>query len=101
MEIESETTVRRWDFSKTKDIFSKPKYMKFILEDIKEACNVLQQFFSLLGPDLKAVTGSSEQIDIVTDKVKECASKLESFPNDVFNPEYEENWKILFENFNT
>jgi dynein heavy chain len=85
MEIESETTVKRWEFTKTKEIFIQPKYMKQILEDIKEACTVLKEFFSLLGPDLKAVTGSSEQIDIVTDKVKECASKLESFPNEVFD----------------
>jgi hypothetical protein len=34
--------------------------MKLILEDIREACTVLKEFFSLLGPDLKAVTGDSE-----------------------------------------
>ena len=90
MDIEQESTLKRWDFSKAKEIFNKPRYMKKILDDIKDACTVLKQFFSLLGPDLKAVTGSSEQIDIVTDKVKECASKLESFPNDVFNADYEE-----------
>jgi dynein heavy chain len=28
MEIESESTVKRWDFTKTKEIFLKPKYMK-------------------------------------------------------------------------
>jgi len=28
MEIESESTVKRWDFTKTKEIFVKPKYMK-------------------------------------------------------------------------
>lgn len=88
MEIEAETTVRRWDFSKQKEIFVKPKYMKSILDDLKRACTVLKEFFSLLGPDLKAVTGSSEQIDIVTDKVKESVGKLEGFPNDVFNSDY-------------
>lgn len=48
-----------------------------ILEDIRDACTVLKEFFSLLGPDLKAVTGDSEQIEMVKDKVKECVSKLE------------------------
>jgi hypothetical protein len=52
---------------------------------LREACTVLKEFFSLLGPDLKAVTGSSEQIDIVTDKVKECVGKLEDFPHNIFN----------------
>jgi hypothetical protein len=37
---------------------------------------------------------------MITEKVKECVSKLEQFPNDVFNDEYEENWKMLFEGFN-
>lgn len=100
MEIESEITLKRWDFSKTKEIFAKPKYMSTILRDIREACTVLKQFFSLLGPDLKAVTGSSEQIDIVTEKVKECAYKLGDFPNDIFNQEYENDWRALFDNFN-
>lgn len=77
--------MKRWDFQKSKEIFNKPKYMKQILDDIKEACNVLKEFSSLLGNDLKAVTGSSEQIDVVTDKVKECVSKLEGFPTDVFS----------------
>lgn len=53
----------------------------------------------MLGNDLKAVTGSSEQIDVVTDKVRECVSKLEGFPNEVFNSDYEEQWKMIFEGF--
>lgn len=99
MEIENETTLQRWDFPKSKEIFNKPKYMRQILEDIIVACNVIKEFNSLLGNDLKAVTGSSEQIDIVTDKVRECISKLEGFPHDVFDPEYDEQWKMIFEGF--
>ena len=99
MEIETESSVKRWDFSKTKEIFLKPKYMITILYNFKEACTVLKEFFSLLGPDLKAVTGSSEQIDIVTDKVKDSVGKLEAFPSDVFDSRYEDNWKMIFEGF--
>ena len=64
--------------------------MKTRLEDLKRACTVLKEFFSLLGPDLKAVTGSSEDIDEVTDRVKESVGKLESFHYDVFNSEHQE-----------
>lgn len=60
MEIESESTVRRWEFPKTKEIFLKPKHMIKVLGNIKDACVDLKEFFSLLGPDLKAVTGDSE-----------------------------------------
>jgi dynein heavy chain len=99
MEIESETTVKRWDFTKTKEIFVKPKYMKQVLDDIKEACTVLKEFSSILGPDLKAVTGSSEQIDMVTDKVRDQIAKLEDFPHDVFNQDYEKAWWTQFNDF--
>lgn len=67
---------------------------------MREACTVLKEFFAFLGPDLKAVTGDSEQIDLINDKVKEALSKLEGFPNDVFNSEYDEQWKMIFDGFN-
>ena len=73
--------------------------MKTILEDIKKACNVLQEFFTLLGPDLKAVTGSSDQIDLVTDRVREYVGKLENFHYDVFRAEFKDSWDTLFQGF--
>ncbi len=39
MEIESESSgIKRWDFNTTTKLFGKPKYMKKILEDLREAC---------------------------------------------------------------
>jgi dynein heavy chain len=73
--------------------------MNNILEDIKKACKVLREFYTLLGNDLKAVTGSSEQIDSVFDKVREYVGKLESFPNDVFKEDYKDAWIALFQGF--
>jgi hypothetical protein len=34
-----------------------------VLEDLGEAQTIIQEFFAILGPDLKQVTGSAEQID--------------------------------------
>ena len=50
--------------------------MVSILKDIKKACIVQKEFFAILGNDLKAVTGSSEQIDTVSDTVVEQVFKL-------------------------
>jgi len=58
--IEEEQTVRRWDFQSTKDIFNPPIYMTTVLTDLEQACVIIQEFYAILGPDLKAVTGSSE-----------------------------------------
>lgn len=99
MKIESETSNQLWNFSKLKDIFQKPKHMKTILEDLKEACIILKEFQAILGPDLKAVTGSSTQIDAVYDDVVEQTRKLENFVNDVFNHEYLQEWHATFNAF--
>ena len=70
-DIENEQTVKRWDFQSTKEIFNTPTYMITVLTDLEKACIITQEFFAILGPDLKAVTGSSEQIDHETEKVRD------------------------------
>lgn len=99
MDIETEITIRRWDFSNIKDIFVRPKHMLLILGNFNTACVVLQEFFAILGNDLKAVAGSSDPINAITDRVKDQVRKLETFNNDVFNPEYFTEWKTTFQTF--
>jgi dynein heavy chain len=99
MDIETEITIRRWDFSNIKDIFVRPKHMLLILANFNTACVVLQEFFAILGNDLKAVAGSSDPINAITDRVKDQVRKLETFNNDVFNPEYFTEWKTTFQTF--
>jgi len=96
MQIESEITIKRWDFAKIKEIFNRPRHMKVILENFNVSCVVLEEFFAILGNDLKAVTGSSEPIDAITDRVKEQIRKLETFQNDVYNVDYYTEWLATF-----
>lgn len=98
-DIETQQTIKRWDFSKAKEIFSQPIYMKKVLEDIEKACIIYQEFLAILGPDLAAVTGSSEQIESEKDKVWDQIKKLESFPRDVFSDKYASQWKTQFDQF--
>lgn len=99
MEIEAEATVKRWDFTKTKEIFIKPKHMKSILHDMHAVCTTLKEFYSLLGPDLKAVTGDADSIDEQKNKIVTEVAKLESFVYDVFAPEHLEEWRELYKAF--
>lgn len=92
--------MKRWDFEKIKEIFKTPQYMRQVLDDLKKACIIIQEFFAILGPDLKAVTGDVDMIDQETEKVKDQVKKLEAFPRDVFSQASEPYWKTLFENFN-
>jgi dynein heavy chain len=76
--------------------------MKDVLEDLEQACIIIQEFYAILGPDLKAVTGNAEQIDAENEKVKDQVRKLEAFPRDVFSDKQENRlkWKTLFQDFN-
>jgi dynein heavy chain len=76
--------------------------MKTVLEDLEQACIIIQEFYAILGPDLKAVTGNAEQIDAENEKVKDQVRKLEAFPRDVFSDKQENQlkWKTLFQDFN-
>jgi dynein heavy chain len=99
MEIEAEATVKRWEFSRVKEIFNKPKHMQDILINMNKVCTTLKEFFSLLGPDLKSVTGDADSIDEQKNKILTEVQKLESFVYDVFAPEHKEEWLELYKAF--
>jgi dynein heavy chain len=99
MQIEAEGTVKRWEFTKAKEIFVKPKHMMSILMDMRAVCTTLKEFFSLLGPDLKAVTGDADSIDDQKQKIITEVNKLENFVYDVFDHDHLEEWKELYRAF--
>jgi hypothetical protein len=73
--------------------------MRTVLSDLEQACVIIQEFYAILGPDLKAVTGDAAQIDDQIEKVKEQVKKLEVNHQDVFSKAYEGNWKVKFNDF--
>jgi len=97
-ELESESGVKRWDYN-IGQLFARSRYMRGILTELKEACTIRKEFVTLLGPDLKAITGSSDQIDQVSDRVTEYIHKLKDFPMDIFKEENKESWDNLFRLF--
>jgi dynein heavy chain len=72
-----------------------------VLNDLEEAQIIKEEFISILGPDLKAVTGSSDIIDMETEKVNDQVRKLETFSRDVFSEKHSPLWKSTFDNFKT
>lgn len=73
--------------------------MRTVLKDLEDACVIIQEFYAILGPDLKQVTGDAQQIDDQIDKVKEQVKKLETFYTDVFSKQHEGQWKSRFNDF--
>jgi prefoldin subunit 5 len=76
-DIEDQQTVKKWDFQSQKEIFSAPIYMVQVLNDLAEAHTIIQEFLAILGPDLKQVTGSAEDIDEKISQVKGQVRNLE------------------------
>ena len=100
-DIEQQQTVKRWDFTRQKEIFEQSIHMREVLKDLEEACIITQEFYAILGPDLKAVTGDANSIDAETEKVKEQVKKLENIYTDVFAKQHEAQWKSRFSEFKT
>lgn len=53
--------------------------------DLYEIAEVMEQFYSIFGPELKAVTGDPQQIDEVIKRVEALIVPFEQVPFDVFS----------------
>ena len=53
---------------------------------------MIQEFYAILGKDLKTVVGQADIIDSITTRVREQVNKLENFEHDVYASEYELTW---------
>jgi dynein heavy chain len=69
LQIEDEQGVERWDFQPTA-ITEHIKHMIDILDGLVNVTDILKRFLIFLGPNLKAVTGNSKDIDGLVAKVK-------------------------------
>lgn len=82
--IEQSGRDQRWEFDRKK-LFEQTNYMALRLADLFEVAEVLEQFYSIFGPELKAVTGDPQQIDEVIKRVELLVVPIEQAPFDIFN----------------
>ena len=97
--IEQSGSDDRWEFDKKK-LFDQTDYMAERCTDLYNVAQVLEEFHNILGPELKAVTGESHQIDDVLQRVKEMIHSIESVPFDVFDKRYQTSWETVMSRFN-
>jgi len=57
-----EDNLDRWDFT-VRTIGDRIDYMANRLDELKKVIDILRKFLVFLGPNLKKVTGNSEEID--------------------------------------
>ncbi|KAI8847268.1 dynein heavy chain and region D6 of dynein motor-domain-containing protein [Chytridium lagenaria] len=81
--IEQSGRDQRWEFDRKK-LFEQTNYMSLRCGDLLEIADVMEQFYSIFGPELKAVTGDPQQIDEVIKRVEALIVPFEGVPFDVF-----------------
>lgn len=67
--------------------------------DIYEVIEIMEQFYSIFGPELKAVTGDPQQIDEVIKRIEGLMVPIEMIPFDVFNKKFQSQWESVISKF--
>ncbi|KAI9223372.1 dynein heavy chain and region D6 of dynein motor-domain-containing protein [Blastocladiella britannica] len=89
---------QRWEFDRKK-LFETTNYMAARCGDLLEVAEVLEQFYGIFGPELKAVTGDTQQIDEVIKRVDSLVVPIEQLPFDLWNKKYHPAWEAVLAKF--
>ncbi|KAJ3349859.1 Dynein heavy chain 10, axonemal [Entophlyctis luteolus] len=96
--IEQSGRDQRWEFDRKK-LFEQTNYMAQRCGDLFQIAEVMEQFYNIFGPELKAVTGDPQQIDEVIKRVEALIIPFEQIPFDIFSKKYQQNWESLMLRF--
>ncbi|XP_063171723.1 dynein axonemal heavy chain 10 [Candoia aspera] len=96
--IEASGRDARWEFDR-KRLFEKTDYMAYICQDLYDVLQVMEEFYNIFGPELKAVTGDPKRIDEVLYRVDGLVSPMEVLAFDPFNIRSGNQWKVVMDNF--
>ncbi|XP_076452214.1 dynein axonemal heavy chain 10-like [Babylonia areolata] len=96
--IEASGRDQRWEFDR-KRLFDRTDYCALICKNLNYVSQVLQEFYNIFGPELKAVTGDPKRIDDVLLRVDLLVDPLERVPFDAYHPVNKERWQRLMESF--
>jgi dynein heavy chain len=96
--IEASGRDQRWEFDRKK-LFEQTNYMSARCSDLSEIVGVLDEFYSIFGPELKAVTGDPQQIDEVLRRVETLILPIEQASFDVFDKKYQNSWDSIMLRF--
>lgn len=75
--IEASGRDARWEFDR-KRLFERTDHMASICDDLKEVATVMEEFYNIFGPELKAVTGDPKRIEDVLKRVDGLVKPIEN-----------------------
>ncbi|NWS51375.1 DYH10 protein, partial [Chunga burmeisteri] len=98
-QIEASGRQRCWEFDQ-KHLFEKTDYMTSVYQDLYDLLQVvMEEFYSIFGPELKALTGDPERIDDLLRRVNGLTSPMEELTFDPFSIKSAHDWKLIMEEF--
>ncbi|CAG5126036.1 unnamed protein product, partial [Candidula unifasciata] len=96
--IEASGRDQRWEFDR-KRLFERTDYMANICQNLYDIAQVLEEFYNIFGPELKAVTGDPARIEEVLLRVDKLVDPVENLSFDAFSQKEAHLWKRLMTNF--
>ncbi|NWR55804.1 DYH10 protein, partial [Bucorvus abyssinicus] len=98
-QIEASGREKHWEFDR-KRLFEKTDYMSSVCQDLYDVLQVVvEEFYNVFGPELKAVTGDPDRIDDLLRGVNGLTSRLEGLTFDPFSIKSAHDWKLIMEEF--
>ncbi|CAH1801914.1 unnamed protein product [Owenia fusiformis] len=97
--IEASGRDSRWEFDRKK-LFERTDYMASICADLYNVAQVLEEFYNIFGPELKAVTGDPKRIEDVLKRVDLLVKPIEEVAFDPFVIRHISSWKSVMDWFN-
>ncbi|XP_044777260.1 dynein axonemal heavy chain 10 isoform X1 [Neomonachus schauinslandi] len=96
--IEASGREARWEFDR-KRLFERTDYMATICQDLCDILQVMEEFYNIFGPELKAVTGDPKRIDDVLCRVDSLVTPMENLAFDPFSIKSSQYWKYVMDDF--
>ncbi|KAF7484152.1 Hypothetical predicted protein [Marmota monax] len=96
--IEASGREARWEFDR-KRLFERTDYMASICQDLYDVLQVMEEFYNIFGPELKAVTGDPKRIDDVLCRVDSLVTPMENLTFDPFSNKSAQYWKFVMDDF--
>ncbi|NXI51957.1 DYH10 protein, partial [Chloroceryle aenea] len=97
-QIEASGREQHWEFDR-KRLFEKTDYMTSVCQDLYDILQVIEEFYNVFGPELKAVTGDPKRVDDLLKGVNGLTSAVEELTFDPFSIKSAHDWKLIMEEF--
>ncbi|NXE72085.1 DYH10 protein, partial [Cochlearius cochlearius] len=98
-QIEASGKEQHWEFDR-KRLFERTDYMTSVCQDLYDILQVIiEEFYNIFGPELKAVTGDPERVNHLLRSVNGLTSPMEELTFDPFSITSANDWKLIMEEF--